>query len=105
MPEYPVSASNYHDPYDHDFDHPACLKQPVMPLDPFTRIAALHKLAKDILNPEVYGFSVTSDVRDAARRALGFTVVEWETAQKAPTEKKLYTQSQMDAAIARVSGK
>lgn len=106
MPEHTASAGNYRDPYDHDFDHPACLHTPgavVPPADSLVdNIAALHKLAEDILNPEVYGFSVTADVRDAARRALGFPTVEWKDL---PRETARYTQSQMDAAIARASGK
>src|SRR5574337_355250 len=101
MPEYPVSASNYRDPYDHDHDHAACLHQPSDVVTPagslVANITALHKLAEDILDPEMYGFSVTSDVRDAARRALGFTAVEWEAEGKPPPEVRLYAQSQMDA--------
>lgn len=131
MPEYPVSASNYRDPYDHDHDHAACLHQPLKPGQCIVKvtsedmdkmfppdqpgavvtpagslvdnIAALHKLAENILDPEMYGFAVSAEVRDAARRALGFPAVEWKERQ--PREEKLYTQSQMDAAIARVSGK
>lgn len=37
---------------------------------------ALHTLAEDLLNPERFGYSVTAEVRDAARRATGRPAVE-----------------------------
>lgn len=103
MPEHPTAAPEYRDPYDFDFDHAACLHQPKLPQE---NVAALRKLAEDMLNPEVYGFSVTADVRDAARRALGLPAEEVETlAAIRHGAQKCYTQDEVDAIIARQSGK
>lgn len=53
MPEYPTSNANYSGPYDHDFDHPACLHHPgavVTPADSLVdNVAALRKLADVLL--------------------------------------------------------
>jgi hypothetical protein len=100
MPEYPVEASAYRGPYDHDFDHAACLSQQQRDAaDPFKSIEALHKLAQDVLNPEVYGFSVTSEVRDAARAALGLKPCE--TSELVRAEMKWYTQEEIAEIIVK----
>ena len=55
-------------------DTPA--KQPKL-LDTATdSLDGLHTLAKNLLDPEMYGHAVTAEVRDAARRALGRNAVE-----------------------------
>lgn len=36
----------------------------------------LHRLAKNLLDPEMYGHAVSAEVRDAARAALGLPKVE-----------------------------
>lgn len=40
------------------------------------RIARLEQLARNLLDPEMFGWAVTGEVRDAARRALGLPPVE-----------------------------
>ena len=44
---------------------------------------ALVQLAKDILDPEQFGWAVTAEVRDSARRALGIKTRETAAAQVA----------------------
>ena len=43
-----------------------------------TPLELLTAFAQDVLNPEMYGYAVTAEVRDAARKALGREPVEIE---------------------------
>lgn len=40
------------------------------------RIVAMERLVHNLLDPEMYGYAVTAEVRDAARVALGMRPVE-----------------------------
>lgn len=43
------------------------------------RFAAMEQMVRDLLDPEMYGYSVTAEVRDAARVALGMRPTETKT--------------------------
>lgn len=44
--------------------------------DTAAKIVAMERLVHNLLDPEMYGYAVTAEVRDAARVALGMTPVE-----------------------------
>lgn len=50
------------------------------------RLAMLETLARNLLDPEMYGWAVTAEVRDSARRCLGIEPCETGRLRKIPTD-------------------